>query len=193
MLDKKDFKDMLKESREFDEQRELLIKKSRDVLKLSKQVIYSVHRNEISESEHLAKDMKKELEELNKFVKKNPKMYHQGSYKIAVQEYVEAVLFLEFVKTQKVATRTELNVETDYYLLGICDLSGELFRKAVLDATKGNYDKVLKAKETIEEIYTELLKFDIRESELRKKFDSIKYDLRKLEDLCLELKLKDKI
>lgn len=192
MLDNKDIKEMVKEVKEFDSQRELLIKKSRDVLKLSKQLIYSVHRDELKESEKLAKTMQKELTELDSFVKKNPKMYHQGSYKVAVQEYVEAMLYFNFVKEKKILTRKDLNVDTDYYLLGLADISGEVFRKAVHEASKGNYKIVFVIRKLVENIYNELLKFDIRESDLRRKFDSIKYDLNKLEDLCLQIKLKDK-
>lgn len=190
MINKEDFKEMLKESDEFDNQRELLIKKSRDILKLSKQIIYSVHRNELKESEKLMKDMDKEIKEINSYVKKNPKMYHQGSYKVAIQEYVEAALYFNYAKDKKILTRKELDIETDYYLLGIADLSGELFRKAVHDATDENYDSVFEIRKIVEDIYSELLKFNIRESDLRRKFDAIKYDLNKLQDLCLKIKLK---
>lgn len=193
MIDRKDFDLMQEEMEDFDNQREELIKKSRDVLKLSKQIIYALHRNEIDNAGSLVKEIKQQLKTLDDFIKKKPKMYHQGSYKVAVQEYVEALLFFEFMKDRKLATRKELNVDTDYYLLGLCDLSGELARKAIQAATKEDYTLTLEVKEIVEHIYNELLKFDIRESELRRKFDSIKYDLKRLEDLCLELKLKDKV
>ena len=44
----------------------------------------------------------------------------------------------------------------------------------------------------LEELYGELLKFDFRDGELRKKFDGIKYDLKRLEDVALSIKLKEK-
>ena len=52
---------------------------------------------------------------------------------------------------------------------------------------------VVEIRDVVDEIYGELLKFDFRDSDLRRKFDSVKYDLKKLEDLLLELKLKGKI
>jgi predicted translin family RNA/ssDNA-binding protein len=189
-INEKEFELMKEEALKFDSQRELLIKKSRDVLKLSKQVIYAVHRNDLKDAEKLSKDMRKDLDELNEYIKKNPKMYHQGSYKVSIQEYVEAMLFYGYVKENRLYTRKELNVDTDYYLLGVADLSGELVRKAILDATQKNYDSAIKIKGVVSDIYTLLLQFDIREGELRKKFDGIKYDLRKLEDLCFQLSLK---
>ena len=60
MLNKPDFASMRQEILAYDEQRELLIKKSRDVLKLSKQVIYAVHRDELKQAEKLIEDIKKE-------------------------------------------------------------------------------------------------------------------------------------
>ena len=39
-------------------------------------------------------------------------------------------------------------------------------------------------------IYGELLKFDFRDNEIRRKVDAVKYELRKLEDLVLDLKFK---
>jgi len=108
-------------------------------------------------------------------------------------EYVEALLYYGYINEEKVLTRKELNVNTDYYLLGVLDLTGELMRKAVLNSTKGKFSSVVKIRDAIEGIYVELSNFDFRESEFRRKFDGIKYDLKKIEDLILDLKLKGKI
>ena len=48
-------------------------------------------------------------------------------------------------------------------------------------------------KELVAEIYGEFIKFDFPNGDLRKKFDGMKYDLKKLEDLVFELKIKDKV
>ena len=191
MLNIKEFQSMKSDIQKFDSIRELLIKKSRDVLKLSKQIIYAVHRSDIVTADKFVKHINKELKDLNSYVKKNPKMYHQGSYKVAIQEYVEALLFYGYVKENKIYTKDELKVDTDYYLLGLADISGELVRKAILDATNKNPHTALQSKELLSEIYAWLLQFEIRDGDLRKKFDSIKYDLRKLEDLCFQLALKN--
>jgi len=75
----------------------------------------------------------------------------------------------------------------------LIDLTGELGRKAVQLAGKGSFKKVVAIRDTVSEIYGVLLKFDFRDSDMRRKFDSVKYDLKKLEDLVLELKLKGKL
>ena len=68
-------------------------------------------------------------------------------------------------------------------------MTGELGRKAVHDAIKNDVDSCMKIKEVVEEIHGEFLKFNLRNGELRKKSDSIKWNLNKLEDLMLSLKL----
>lgn len=190
MINKNDFKEMEEELKEYDSLREEIIKKSRDVLKYSKQVIYAIHRSELDSAQTLIGSMKEDIAKLNILVNKSPALYFEGSYKVAVQEYVEAVLYFEFVKNKRLASSKDLCVKTDYFLLGLCDLTGELVRKAVHDAIENNYTEVLKIRDFIDQLYGTLLHFDFRGGELRKKFDAIKYDLKKVEDILFSLKLK---
>ena len=182
---------MKAEMANFDLNREKVIKKARDVIKLSKKIIYSIHRNNIDEG--LIKEIKKEKEELEKYIKKNKGLYYEGSFKVAIQEYVEAMLYYGFVKSKKVFSRKELEVQSYYYLLGLCDLSGELVRRSIHSATAGKYKDVEVIRNLVDDIYGTLLEFNIRENELRKKFDSIKYDIKKLDDLNYDLKVKRKV
>jgi translin len=181
------FQKLQKELHDYDEERENLIKKSRDVLKLSKLIIYAVHRDELDNASKLIKQIEQERKELEKIALHDPKMAYEGSYKIAIQEYVEAILYYEFVKTGKLP---ELKVLAEHFLLGLCDLPGELTRRAVFLAGKGEVDQVVKIKDQVDLLYGELLRFDFRDNEIRRKVDAVKYELRKLEDLVLELKLK---
>lgn len=181
------FPKLCKEIKDYDSERENLIKQSRDVLKLSKQIIYAVHRDDLTEAAKLVKQIEAEKKKLDAIAKHSRKMGSEGSYKVAIQEYAEALLYFNFVKDGKLV---ELSVDTEHFILGLADLPGELVRKAVFLAGKGEVEKVIKIKDEVDTIYGELLKFDFRDNEVRRKFDSIKYDLRKLEDLVLDLKLK---
>lgn len=135
----------------------------------------------------MIKNIKEEKKQLDLIAKHSQKMALEGSYKIAVQEYVEAVLYFEFVTNGKLA---EIPVPAELFVLGLADLPGELVRKAVFLAGKGQVEEVIKIKDEVDQIYGELLKFDFRDNEIRRKVDAVKYELRKLEDLVLDLKLK---
>ena len=192
MINPKYFDNIKEKIEKFDEQREILIKKTRDVIKLSKQIINSVHRNELEKAQTLIKQIQEKLVELNKITKEQPALHYSGSYKVAVQEYVDAITYFNIIKNKKLPTHDDLKVELEYYLLGVIDLTGELVRKAINSAIKKDYKTSIEIKDFISDLYTELLKLDLRNSELRRKFDSIKYDLNKLEDLVFQIKLKGK-
>lgn len=180
------FARLQREFHDYDSDRESLIKKSRDILKLSKQIIYSVHRDEMVEAKKLVSEIKTEKRKLDQIAQRRRKLIYEGSYKVAIQEYVEAILYYHFVKTGELI---DIKVTPVYFVLGLADLSGELIRKAVFLAGKGKISKVEMIKDKVDFIYGELLKFDFRDNEMRRKMDAVKYDLRKLEDLVLDLKL----
>jgi len=193
MLDEKDFADMVEEYSEADSVREDLIKLSRDIIKSSKQIIYSTHRNDLVKAKKSTDEIKKLMSRFKSITEKNPELFYSGTFKTTVQEFVEALCYFSFVKEKKIPSRKELDVPAEGYLLGLCDLTGELVRNAILSATKEKYADVKATHELVEEIFSNLMQFDFRNSDLRKKFDAVKYDLKKLEDLVLQLKLKDKI
>jgi len=190
MLDKKEFRSIGKEMSEIDKQREVLIKKSRDVLKLSKQLIYALHRNNLKESNSLLSKVKKEKIKLDNIANKYKKLIYEGSYSEALQEYVEALSYYAFVSKKKIPTRASLKVGTEDYLMGICDLTGELARRAVALTVKKEFKTVSKIKNIIEEIYGEFLNFNLRNSQLRKKSDSIKWNLKKIEEIMYDIRTK---
>ena len=109
---------------------------------------------------------------------------------VAFQEYVEAICFHEFVKRGKIPTSKELGVSAEDYLSGICDLTGELVRKAVYDVIHRKFDEAAKIKELVHDIYGEFLKLHMRNGDLRKKSDSIKWNLKKLEEVMYDISMK---
>jgi translin len=117
------------------------------------------------------------------------RLIYEGSYSDACQEYVEALCYYGFIKNKKIPTSTDLKVNEGDYLMGICDFTGELTRKAVTIAHKDDKE-VIKIKELVEEIFGEFLKLDLRNGNIRKKSDSIKWNLKKLEEVMYDIKKK---
>jgi len=174
---------------DFDKKREELIQLSRNIINLSKRVIYSLHRDDMKSASSYVKQINDKKSLLDR---KNTNL-DININKVAYQEHVEALAYYHFVKNKKIPSKNSLKVTTEDYLMGLCDLTGELGRKAVNEVIKKNYKKAFEIKELVSEIYGEFLKFNLRNSELRKKSDSIKWNLQKLEDLILELKIKGRL
>ena len=180
MINSKDFEKLIKEIAAYDAQREILIKKSRDVLKQAKQLIYTLHRDNLKEADGLAKQLRKDKADLDKLTTNFKGMDYEGSYSEALQEYVEAIAYHEYIKTGQVPGNAALGVEAEDYLGGISDLTGELTRKAVVATIAKDFKAVAKIKEEVEEIHALFLKMDLRNGNLRKKADSIKWNFKKL-------------
>ncbi|RME77361.1 hypothetical protein D6774_04765 [Candidatus Woesearchaeota archaeon] len=192
MLDKNDLSMLREQLDRADEAREQVIKQSREVVRKSKEVIYALHRDDATTSKKV-----QELEELFKklyeFVKDKPRLLFSGSFKVAAQEYAEARILHDLLTKKRIPTSKELQLEPEHYLLGLIDVTGELVRRAINQSIKGNTKDALMLKDAVSEIYDELMLFEFSNGELRKKFDSIKYDLQKLENLILDLHLTGKL
>ena len=187
MLNKQDFNKMREKLAKYDSNREQLIKKARDVLKLSKQLIYTIHRKDMKEASTILNNVKKEKQALDKIASSDQKLFYEGAYSDACQEYVEALTYYSFIKDKKIPIISSLKVSEEDYLMGICDLTGELTRKAVTIAHK-DPKEVEKINDLVEELFGEFIKFDLRNGNLRKKSDSIKWNLKKLEEVMYDLK-----
>ena len=62
-------------------------------------------------------------------------------------------------------------------------------RFAVLRATARDTASVARARDAVDAIFGQMLQFDLRNGNARKKFDTLKYTLKKLESLLYELQL----
>lgn len=188
-MNKKFFKKILTDYQKYNELREQVIKSSRQVLKLSKQAIFNLHRDDIKQANAGLKQAEKILIKVNRLFAIEKKLNYEGSYKEGVEEYIEAQLFYGFMINNKIEIVPSLKFSFDDYLGGISDLTGEMLRKAVQLATRGEYQKLELYHQTMEYIMGELIKFDLTRK-LRMKFDAAKRNLRRLEEIRYEIEIK---
>ena len=186
MINRNDFSRIRKEMHAADAKREEVIQLSREIITLSKQIIYAAQRNDLKSADSAIKDVKSRIGKL----KKIKIVTDTNISSVAFQEYVEAIAFCEFVKNRRIPTKSDLDVSAEDYLSGICDLTGELVRKAIYDVIHKKFDEASKIKELVHDIYGEFLKLHLRNGELRKKSDSIKWNLKKLEEVMYDISMK---
>ena len=186
MLNKNEFRKIREEMHSLDMKREEVIQLSREIISISKQIIYAAQRNDMQEAKASIKKIKDKVKKL----KKINITADTNINSVAFQEYVEAMAFYEFVKNNKIPTRISLGVSAENYLSGLCDLTGELVRKAIYDVIHKRFDEATNIKELVHDIYGEFLKLHLRNGELRKKADSIKWNLKKLEEVMYDISMK---
>ncbi len=189
-VDKNAFALMRKQMSLHDSLRDELIKTSRDALTLSKKSIYSLHRGESKEASSQIASAKKIIAKMNALIRKDAHLAVTGAYLEAIEEYVEASCYYSLLAKKELPTPKQLGVDIASYIPGLCDLVGELVRKAINSAIKNDTKTALEIRDFVTQVYQELMLFDFRNSPVRRKFDSIKYGLEKLEDLALQIKMK---
>lgn len=185
MLNKKEFANIRKRLETTNNKREECIHASRELINLSKQAIYSSQRGDLKHAERLIKAIKLKAAKLNP-----ADSLDTNINRVALQEYVEALCLYRFLSSGKLPSYSSLKVPVEDYLAGLCDLTGELVRKAVFNVINNKISDAIRIKELVDELYGEFLKFNLRNGELRKKSDSIKWNLKKLEEIMYDLSLK---
>ena len=192
MIDKKALVKIRKDLHAFDEKREIVIKTSRDILRSSKQAINAVHRQNLKDASSLLKQAEKDIKKIEAMFKKDIKLATLGAYRASMEEYAEAKCFFHYVKNGKLLSPTKLKVSGEIYLMGLCDLTGELGRRSVKLATHGKYKELEKLRNLVDDIHAFFASLNLRNSELRKKYDSIKWNLKKIEEVLYDVNIRKK-
>jgi len=138
----------------------------------------------------LLRDVEKMFYGLEKRFKKDPDLAYEGAYRAALEEYVEAKFFGKVLKGEKIDFISEVKVDVDSYLAGLCDLTGELVRKAVLFATEKKFKEVERMAEAVRLVMAELIKFNLT-GYLRTKYDQAKQSLRRVEEVLYDVKMRE--
>ena len=191
MLDRKYLSEVRKQVATYEAARREVIKTSGDALSASKRAIFALHRDDTAAAESLLAEAGSGLAAIVKAVGSQLDVSAEGSFRAALEEFVEAQLYRRYLATGEVGRIETENVDYEIYLSGLSDLTGELQRRQVRLATEGKLDEVKRIKELMEAIVAELLDMDLG-GYLRNKFDQAKNNLRRAEEVLYELSLRSK-
>ncbi|KAL3219179.1 hypothetical protein MRX96_030628 [Rhipicephalus microplus] len=82
------------------------------------------------------------------------------------------------------------HLDLDDYLSGLLMLADELSRFAVNSVTAGNYSWPMKISKFVTEMNLGFRLLNLKNDSLRKKFDALKYDLKKVEEVVYDLSIR---
>ncbi len=171
-------------------ERRKLFAVSDEMLAKSKQAIFAVHRDDFAEAERLLSEVEASEKSFASVFKKHPDIAGEGPHRAALEEYSEAVQFLAFVKNEPLCEIKNLNLDSDAVLGGLTDCVGEMARKAVQWATKGEYKKINTSLEAGREIVSALMGLNLT-GYLRTKLDQAKQALRRIEDVAYDVAMRE--
>ncbi len=150
--------DIERELDEKDTVRELAVKSTRAIARVSGLAIRALHRGE--EVQGLLAEAREEASKLKSVLEDHPEMYHSGMVEAAHQELVEASLSFSILHGEPLPAPEQLGVTATGYLLGLGDTVGELRRFALEGLKGGDVASAGRYLDMMEEIYDEIMRFD---------------------------------
>jgi translin len=140
--------------------RDLLINEMHEVLKVTREAISAIHRNEIKKAEKSIENAQTKMKGAQIHLEKLSQLPVIGLVHDAEGEVAEAALFLAFRQQHTLPPPEEIGVTEVGYLQGLGDLVGELRRYAIDSLTNDNLEEAKRAFTEMEQIYATLITFD---------------------------------
>ncbi|KAK1284504.1 hypothetical protein QJS10_CPB21g00349 [Acorus calamus] len=126
--------------------------------------------------------------------------YH-GDWRSETQSVVSLIAFLHYLETGTLLLHAEaeeklgldasnFGLDIEDYLTGLCFMSNEMPRYVVNQVTAGDYDCPRKVLKFLTDLHASFRMLNLRNDFLRKKFDGMKYDLRRVEEVYYDVKIR---
>ncbi|KDP29138.1 hypothetical protein JCGZ_16527 [Jatropha curcas] len=126
--------------------------------------------------------------------------YH-GDWRTETQTVVSMLAFLHWLETGNLLLHSEaeeklglnsseFGLDIEDYLIGVCFMSNEMPRYVVNRVTAGDYDCPRKVLKFLTDLHEAFRMLNFRNDFLRKKFDGMKYDLRRVEEVHYDVKIR---
>ncbi|XP_047513912.1 translin [Pieris napi] len=87
-------------------------------------------------------------------------------------------------------SKNGFHLDIDDYLVGLLNLCTELSRLAVNSVTRGDYNKPIQISKFVMELNAGFRLLNLKNDHLRKRFDALKYDVKKIEEVVYDLSIR---
>ena len=91
---------------------------------------------------------------------------------------------------KKVDKLENIHIDLEDYLLGLTSISSELSRFCVNAVTRGDFKKPLLISDFVAELYGGMSLLNLKNDDLRRRFDSIKSDIKKIEEVKYDISIR---
>lgn len=154
------FSVMLERLEAMDEAREMGLKLTREVVRLSSRAIRAAHASHLDEAERMLAHAREKLDDIESALSSYPMVYYAGFVHHAQQEYAEGCVFISLIKGKGIPSPEELGVMDAAYLSGIADAVGELRRHILGLLAAGKIEDARTILSVCEEIHHWLVEVD---------------------------------
>ncbi|KAI4805362.1 translin [Pseudochaenichthys georgianus] len=103
---------------------------------------------------------------------------------LVIREEVAKILGIEVVREKG------FHLDVEDYLAGVLIMASELSRLAVNSVTSGDYTRPLRISNFINELDSGFRLLNLKNDPLRKRYDGLKYDVKKIEEVVYDLSIR---
>jgi translin len=143
---------------EKDEVREIAIKSSRALIRMSSSVVHGMHKGQ--DGEAMLVEAIDESHKLKSVLSEHVDIWHSGIVQDALQEVAEAAILTAIVKGHELPTPDQLGMPGTAYLMGMADTIGELRRFSLEALRRGDTATAERHLDTMEEMFLVIMRFD---------------------------------
>jgi translin len=137
--------------------RDEVMSRARRMRMLSKQTILLIHNDAKVKAAANLEDARKLFEETRPHVERYPELNYYEDVEAALEEYAEATILLGLETKSAYPEPEDIGVGLTSYLLGLCDVPGELRREALDELRTGDFEAAEAYLRRMEEIYLNLV------------------------------------
>ncbi|KAA8584005.1 hypothetical protein FQN60_015213 [Etheostoma spectabile] len=192
---------------------ERLVKISRDVTIESKRTIFLLHRvtsvpnaeDILNEADVKLDAVRQKIGQIAEELRGEDIFQFHRAFTAGIQEYVEAVSFLHYIRHRNLISLEEINASLVFmrtekvepkvtpsdYLLGVADLTGELMRMCISSVGNGDIDTPFQLSQFLRQIHDGFSYIgNTGPYEVSKKLHTLRQSLGKVEDACYALRVR---
>jgi len=149
-----------KEINEKDSVKEQTLRHSRMIIINCRKAIQRMHQNQFNQAKELIHSTGNLIISIHENSDAFPEILSSGFVENATQEYAEASCLYHILQKKDIPGPEQLHISNTSYLMGLCDVVGELRRKTLDALLKGNFTTASELLEIMEAIYDAILRFD---------------------------------
>jgi predicted translin family RNA/ssDNA-binding protein len=128
--------------------------------------------------------------DINSLIDNSEDSIREGRVSQVIEKFAEAKIFRSFFLTGLLVPPSAVPMcNDDEYVGAVLGFAQELARYAVGCAIENDTTSISICRSLLVELNAKMLEFDFRNGQLRRKYDGLKYALKKLEDITYELSL----
>ena len=141
-----------------DKIREQALRSSREIIIGCRKAIQLIHQESMKNALSNIKKASTKLQGLYELTKGYPELFHAGFVENAAQEVVEANCLYNIMKGKELPDPDKIKTTYSSYLMGLCDLVGELRRTALDSIRTGKAKEADNYLNMMEEIYDVIIR-----------------------------------